>query len=393
MLGIPILILSYVPLNLAVPKGILLLVLATPVQFVAGYRFYRGTYDAIKMHSSNMDVLIAIGTSDCLLLQLRLRTVPKTVPVWRIVTFDTSAVIIALILAGRLLENSVRSRANEAIRKLADLQPRTVTVIREGGVQEEIPIENLVVGNEFVVHPGERLATDGLVVDGRSAVDEKLITGESLPVQKNSGSEVIGGTINGTGALTVRATKVGTDTALSKIVQIVQQSLNSKGPVERLVDTISTYFVPIVIAIALASFIGWTLVAHEAVSFGFTTAVAVVVIACPCALGLATPAAIAVGAGKGAENGILIKGGEYLERTEKIDTVIFDKTGTLTNGKPIVTEVETISKLSSDEILKLAAIVEKIGTPVGTRHSADSAGEISSHSGSRFVRFGTRGWC
>ncbi len=360
VLGVPILLLSYVPAKLPIPTGVLLLALATPVQFIAGFRFYRGTYDAVKMHSSNMDVLIAVGTSAAYFYSLLYVLFPRQFPFGGLY-FDTSAIIIALILLGRLLEHGVSARATEAIRKLADLQPQSVTLVHQGGAQEEISIEKLTSGDEFLVHPGERVATDGVVVDGSSFVDEKLLTGESLPVEKTAGSEVIGGTTNGTGALKVRATKVGEDTALSKIVQIVQQSLNSKGPVERLVDTVSTYFVPIVVAIALASFVGWTVLAGKPPSFGFTTAVAVLIIACPCALGLATPAAIAVGAGEGAENGILIKGAEYLERTEKVDTVIFDKTGTLTNGRPSVTDVEGTHplELSSDEILKLAAVAEK----------------------------------
>jgi P-type Cu+ transporter len=357
VLGIPILFLSYVPVVLPIATGLVLLVLATPVQFVAGYRFYRGTFDAIKMRSSNMDVLIAIGTSAAYFYSLAYVLFPRQFPFGGLY-FDTSAVIIALILVGRLLEHSVRSRATAAIRKLADLQPRSVTVVRSG-VEEKLPIEELQVGDEFVVHPGEKIATDGTVVSGNSSVDEKLVTGESLPVEKTLGGKVIGGTVNGTGALVVRATGVGQDTTLAKIVKIVQESLSSKGPVERLVDTISTYFVPIVVSVALLSFLGWTVLAHKSPSFGFTTAVAVLIIACPCALGLATPAAIAVGAGKGAENGILIKGGEYLERTEKIDTVVFDKTGTLTRGKPSLTDVLRTSQISEDEVLKLAAIAEK----------------------------------
>jgi P-type Cu+ transporter len=359
-LGVPILILSYVPLGLSIPTGWLLLLLATPIQFVAGFRFYRGTYDAIKMRSSNMDVLIALGTSAAYFYSLVYILFPSQFPSGGLY-FDTSAIVITLILAGRLLEYGVRARATDSIRKLAELQPQTVTVIQDKGETREIPIENLVVNDAFIVHPGQKVATDGTVLEGQSSVDEKLLTGESMPVEKTSGSEVIGGTLNGsTGALTVRATKVGTDTALSKIVRMVEDSINSRGPVERLVDTVSTYFVPIVIAIALIAFLGWTFVALHPPSFGFTAAVAVLIIACPCALGLATPAAIAVGAGKGAENGILIRGGEYLEKSEKIDTVIFDKTGTLTRGAPVVTDYgSTTKKFSDDEILKLAGIVEK----------------------------------
>ena len=359
VLGIPILFLSYVAVPLPIPVGWLLLILATPVQFVAGWRFYRGTYDAIKMRSSNMDVLIAVGTSAAFFYSLVYVAFPKQFPYGGLY-FDTSAMVIALILIGRLLEHSVRGRATEAIRKLAELQPRTATVIHEGK-EMEIPVEQVVVGNIFLVRPGEKLATDGIVVEGDSSVDEKLVTGESIPVEKTPGSQVIGGTINVHGALKVRATKVGADTTLAKIVKVVQEAQTSKAPIERLVDTISKYFVPIVVSVALSSFTAWTLVGHQPISFGFTTAVAVLIIACPCALGLATPAAIAVGAGKGAENGILIKGGEYLERTQKIDTIVFDKTGTLTRGEPSVTDIVNLdpAEISDSEILRYAAIVER----------------------------------
>ncbi|MGI0092453.1 MAG: copper-translocating P-type ATPase, partial [Nitrososphaerales archaeon] len=345
--------------SIPIPIGWLLLILATPVQFVAGGRFYRGTYDAIRMRSSNMDVLIAIGTSAAFFYSLIYVLFPRQFPFGGLY-FDTSAIIIALILIGRLLEFSVRGRATEAIRKLVELQPRTATIIRSDGREEEVPIEQVAAGDVFLVRPGERIATDGVVIDGHSSVDEKMVTGESIPIEKMKDGQVIGATINGQGALKVRATKVGTDTTLSKIVQVVQQAQSSKGPIERLVDTISKYFVPIVVAVALFSFGTWTFVAHQPISFGFTTAVAVLIIACPCALGLATPAAIVVGAGKGAENGILIKGGEYLERTQKIDTIVFDKTGTLTKGEPSITDIVNLKSTFSDgEILTFAAIAEK----------------------------------
>ena len=360
VLGIPILVLSYIHVSTLIPLGWLLLILATPVQFGAGWRFYRGTYNAIKMHSSNMDVLIAVGTSAAYFYSLIYVLFPKQFPFGGLY-FDSSAIIIALILIGRLLEHSVRGKATDAIRKLVELQPRTATLVQDDGREKEVPVEQVAVGDIFLVRPGERIATDGVVMDGHSSVDEKMVTGESMPVEKTQDSEVIGGTINAQGALKIRATKVGADTTLSKIVQVVQQAQSSKGPVERLVDTVSKFFVPIVIAIALFSFGVWTLVAHEPISFGFTTAVAVLIIACPCALGLATPAAIVVGAGKGAENGILIKGGEYLERTEKINTVVFDKTGTLTKGEPSVTNLVNfeLRQVKDTEILKFAAIAEK----------------------------------
>jgi P-type Cu+ transporter len=358
-LGIPILVLSYVSISLPIPIGWLLLILATPVQFIAGWRFYRGTWNAIKMRSSNMDVLIAVGTSAAYFYSLAYVLFPKEFPYGGLY-FDTSAIIIALILIGRLLEFIVRGKATDAIRKLVALQPRTATVIHDGK-EQEIPIEQVVEGNIFLVRPGERIATDGIVIDGDSSVDEKMITGESIPVEKSKGFQVIGATINGQGALKVRATKVGADTTLSKIVKVVQDAQSSKGPIERLVDTVSKYFVPMVVAVALLSFLAWTFLAHEPVSFGFTTAVAVLIIACPCALGLATPAAIVVGAGKGAENGILIKGGEYLERMQKIDTIVFDKTGTLTKGEPSVTDVINLkpSSFKDEDVVKFAAIAEK----------------------------------
>ena len=374
-LGVPILVLSYVAVfPSSFPTGWLLLAMATPVQFIAGRRFYQGTWNAIKMRSSNMDFLIAVGTSAAYFYSLTYVILPTEFPYGGLY-FDASAVVIALILIGRLLEQTVKVRATDAIRKLSELQPRTATVIRADGTEEEIPIENVAVGDTFLVRPGGRVATDGVVVGGRSSVDEKMVSGESLPVEKGEGSAVIGATINGLGALRVRATHVGADTALSKIIQIVQDAQDTKAPVERLVNTIAAYFVPIVLTVALVSFSLWTLVGGKPVSFAFTAAVAVLVIACPCALGLATPAAIAVGAGKGAENGILIKGGEYLERTQKIDTIVFDKTGTLTKGEPQVTDLLALGK-DDMEVLRLAAIAERnsehpLASAILKRYDAD----------------------
>lgn len=365
-LGIPVLILSYVSLF---PKSIMswvLLIMATPVQFIAGWRFYQGTWNAIKMRSSNMDFLIAVGTSAAYFYSLVYVLFPKQFPFGGLY-FDTSAIIIALILIGRLLEQTVRGRATEAIRKLAALQPRTATVLRADGTETVIPIEQVAQGDVFLVKPGEKIATDGAVIGGDSSVDEKLVTGESIPIEKTTGDKVIGATLNGTGILKIRATHVGADTTLAKIVQVVQEAQNTKGPVERLANTIAAYFVPIVISVALLSFGLWIAVAGKPVSFAFTAAVAVLIIACPCALGLATPAAIVVGAGKGAENGILIKGGEYLERAQKIDTIVFDKTGTLTKGEPSVIDIVSFG-LPEKEILKLAAIAER-----GSEHPLASA--------------------
>ncbi|MDE1857966.1 MAG: heavy metal translocating P-type ATPase [Thaumarchaeota archaeon] len=360
-LSIPILILSYVPatawLSLA-GTGWVLLALATPIQFVAGWRFYQGTWNALKMRASNMDVLIAVGTSSAYVYSAAYVVFPAELPngAWY---FDTSALIRVLILVGKLLEEFVRGRASESVRKLLALQPPAARRIRADGSEEEVPLDQVGVGDLLLVRPGEKIPTDGTVVEGHSSVDEKMVTGESIPVEKQPASGLIGATLNGTGSLKMRATRVGTDTTLSKIIRVVEEAQASKGPIERLANKVSAYFVPVVIAVALASFGFWTLVAGESFGFGFTTAVAVLIIACPCALGLATPAAVVTGAGKGAENGILIKGGEYLERMQKINTIVFDKTGTLTRGKPSVTDVVSLSALGEKDVIRLAAIAEK----------------------------------
>ena len=347
ILAIPIIILSYAPLpswlSISI-VGWVLLALATPVQFISGWRFYRGTYDAIKMRTSNMDVLIAVGTSAAFFYSAIYVIIPKALPFggWY---FDTSAVIIGLILTGKLLEEFVRGKASDSVRKLLALQPPTARRIKADGSEEDVPLEKVEVGDLLLVKPGEKIPTDGTVVEGHSSVDEKMVTGESIPVEKENNSQVIGATINGTGSLKIKATRVGSDTTLSKIVKVVEEAQASKGPIERLANKVSTYFVPVVIAVALVSYAFWSLVEGQPVSFGFTTAVAVLIIACPCALGLATPAAVVTGAGKGAENGILIKGGEYLERMQKINTIVFDKTGTLTKGKPSVTDIVNLSNI------------------------------------------------
>lgn len=361
ILSVPILILSYVPIGSIISAGSIgwiLLALTTPVQFISGWRFYRGTLDAIRMRTSNMDVLVALGTSAAYIYSALYVIFPKQLPYGGLY-FDTSAVIIVLILVGKLLEEYVRGKASDSVRKLLALQPLTARRIRADGSEEEIPLQEVTVDDVLVVRPGERIPTDGAVIEGHSSVDEKMLTGESIPVEKEAGSPVFGATINGTGSLKLKATRVGSDTTLSKIVKVVEEAQASKGPIERLANKVSTYFVPVVIAVALASFGFWTMVAGRPVSFGITTAVAVLIIACPCALGLATPAAVVTGAGKGAENGILIKGGEYLERMQKINTIIFDKTGTLTQGKPSVTDIITFSGFQEKEIIEMAVVAEK----------------------------------
>ncbi|MDG6988158.1 MAG: heavy metal translocating P-type ATPase [Nitrososphaerota archaeon] len=378
-LGIPILALTYLTVFPAgFPTGLLLLALATPVQFIAGRRFYEGAWNAIKMRSSNMDTLVAVGTSAAYFYSLVFVLFPAEFPYGGLF-FDASSLVVALILVGRLLEQTVKVRANGAMMKLGELQPSTATVIGPDGGEVETPVEKVAVGDLFLVRPGERVATDGVVVEGRSFVDEKMISGESIPVEKSAGSQVTGATVNGSGALRVKATRVGADTTLSRIIQIVQDAQSTKAPVERLVNTVAAYFVPIVVAVSLASFALWVSVGGKSVSFAFTAAVAVLVIACPCALGLATPAAIAVGAGKGAENGILIRGGEYLERTQKIDTVAFDKTGTLTRGEPEVTDVIAVEGGDPKEVVRLAAAAERssehpLASAVLRRYASDFPG-------------------
>ena len=355
-LGVPVLLFSYLPFLPSRYVGLLLLAMATPVQFFAGRRFYAGAWHAVRTKSPNMDLLVALGTSTAYFYSLACVLFPSSLQSGALF-FDASATVIALLLVGRLLEQSMRLRASEAIRRLAELRPTTAVVLR-GGREESVPIELVSKGDVFVVRPGERIATDGVVVEGNSSVDEKLVTGESVPVEKSEGSQVTGATVNGTGALKVRATRVGADTTVSKMLQIVEGAQVARAPIEDLVDRVSKYFVPAVVAASLFSFIFWAGLEGKPVSFALTAAISVLVVACPCALGLATPAAMAVAAGKGAENGILIKGGEELERTQKVDTVVFDKTGTLTTGEPSVTDVVGLGGTDASQALELAAAAE-----------------------------------
>jgi P-type Cu+ transporter len=374
-LGVPILILSYLAVSpTLVPTGVLLLLLATPVQFVAGRGFYRGAWDAIKTRSSNMDLLVALGTSAAYFYSVAYVLSPGFFPSGGLF-FDVSSIVIALILVGKFLEQSVSARANDAVRKLAELQPKTASLVTPDGREVQTPIERIAPGDVLLVRPGQKIPTDAQVLEGHSYVDEKLVTGESVPVEKYEGDQVIGGTLNGNGALKVRATRVGSDTTLASIARLVREAQATKAPVERMVNVVSTYFVPAVLAVALTSFLLWVFVGGKPVSFAFTAAVAVLVVACPCALGLATPAAISVGAGKGAQNGILIKGGEYLQRTGEVTTVAFDKTGTLTEGRPSVTDILPIHEgTDPHELIFLAAIAEKnsehpIASAIARRHA------------------------
>lgn len=341
--------------------------LATPVQFVAGARFYRGAWGALKNRAGNMDTLIAIGTSAAYFYSVAATFVPSLgmEPVF----YETSALLITFVLLGKLLESRAKGRTGDAIKKLVGLAPKTARVVR-GGEEVDLAVEQVVVGDRVVVRPGEKVPVDGVLVEGSSAVDESMLTGEPIPVEKNPGDAVIGATLNKLGSFTFRATKVGRDTALAQIVRLVEEAQGSKAPVQRFADRISAIFVPAVLAAAVATFLVWLFVVPNFVSPEFymdmtpfihalLAGTAVVVIACPCALGLATPTAIMVGTGKGAENGILIKSGEALETAYKLDAIVFDKTGTLTYGTPVVTDVVALGSLGQERVIALAAALER----------------------------------
>ena len=336
-------------------NGWLQFALATPVQFVAGWQFYVDAYHNLKSRSANMSVLVALGTSAAYLYSLAGVLFPGVGVTG--LYFETSAILITLILLGKFLEARAKGRTSEAIEKLLGLQPKTARVVRDGR-EIDVPVEQVQVGDIVVVRPGEKIPVDGVVVEGHSSVDESMITGESLPVEKREGDLVVGATINKHGSFKFRATRVGRETVLAQIVKVVEEAQGSKAPIQRLADVVSSYFVPAVVAVALLTFAGWYLAGA-----GFTRALlnmtAVLVIACPCALGLATPTAIMVGTGKGAEHGILFRGGEHLERAHELDVVVLDKTGTITRGEPQVTDVLALEPYTEEELLSLAAQAEK----------------------------------
>src|SRR5918992_412799 len=338
---------------------ILLLVLATPVQFWAGRRFYRGTWGALKHGQANMNTLVVMGTSAAYLYSVVATLAPQLFAAGRAdVYFDTSALIITLILLGRLLEARAKGRTNEAIKKLAGLQAKTARVVR-GGEEVDVPVEDVEVGDIVVVRPGEKIPVNGRVLSGESTVDEAMITGESIPVTKREGDEVIGATMNTSGSFRFRATKVGEETALYQIMRMVEEAQGSKAPIQRLADRISGVFVPAVIGVAAVTFLVWLLLGPEpALTFALLNAVAVLIIACPCAMGLATPTSIMVGTGKGAESGILVRGGEALEGAHKLDTLVLDKTGTLTRGEPELTDIVLTNGIPEEEFLRLLASAE-----------------------------------
>jgi P-type Cu+ transporter len=349
------------PMEIMNYTNYVMLALATPLQFWIGWRFYRGLWDGIKAKASNMDTLIAIGTTAAYLYSAVVTIVPGYFP-FESVYFETAAIIITLILIGRLLETRTKEKASDAVRKLLDLQPKMAKVIRREGnaeVELEIPIEQVQEGDIMVIRPGERIPTDGIVVDGLSSVDESAVTGESIPVDKKKNDQVIGATINKSGLLRVKATKVGQDTVLSQIITLVEEARTGKAQMQRLVDQVAKYFVPAVLSVAIGVGLGWYFIGDIGITFSLLAFVSVIIIACPCALGIATPAALMMGTGKGAENGILFKGGEYLEIANKVQIIVFDKTGTLTRGKPSVTDMSGLTNsISETELLRLTAIAE-----------------------------------
>jgi Cu+-exporting ATPase len=343
------------------------LLFATPVVLWAGWPFFVRGWASVRARSLNMFTLIALGTGVAWLYSVVATLFPASFPqAFRgpdgtvAIYFEAAAVITVLVLLGQVLELRARERTGGAIRALLDLAPKKARRVRENGDDEEVDLDAVQAGDLLRVRPGEKIPVDGEVVEGRSAVDESMVTGESLPVTKESGDKVIGGTMNASGSFVMRAVKVGRDTMLARIVQMVSEAQRSRAPIQRLADVVSSYFVPAVLAVAALAFIGWSLWGPTpAMGYAIVAAVSVLIIACPCALGLATPMSIMVGVGRGATSGVLIKNAEALERFEKVDTLVVDKTGTLTEGRPKVTAVVTAGELSEDELLRLAASLER----------------------------------
>ena len=347
------------------------LLLAVPVQFWAGFGFYRATISALKHRTANMDTLVAIGTTVAFGYSVFVTLFPQLVTgigIEPMPYFDTAAIIIGLILLGRYFEARAKAGTSEAIKKLIGLQAKTARVFRDGK-EVDILMSEVIIGDIIRVRPGEKIPVDGVVQSGESSIDESMITGESMPVDKGNGDAVVGATMNKTGTFTFRATKIGADTMLAQIIKLVQEAQGSKAPIQRLADLVSSYFVPVVLMLAILTFALWYMFGPApTLLFALLNMVAVLIIACPCAMGLATPTAIMVGTGKGAEHGILIKDAESLETAHKINTIIFDKTGTLTKGKPEVTDIVSLDSIDKDELLRLAGSIEK-----GSEHSLAEA--------------------
>ncbi len=362
MMALMLLPLPIAPWNLAP----LLLIVATIVQFWAGGEFYQQAWAAARHGATNMNTLVVVGTSAAYLYSAFVTLWPALAVGWSLpyhLYFESSVIIIALVLLGRWLEARAKRSTGEAIKSLMGLQAKTARVIRDG-VEQDVPVEQVIAGDMVRVRPGEKVPVDGIVREGRSSVDESMLTGESLPVEKVPGATVFGATINRTGSFVFEATKVGRDTTLAQIVRLVEEAQGSKAPMQRMADEVSSRFVPLVLVLAALTFAGWMILGPEPrISYAIQAAIAVLVIACPCALGLAAPTAIMVGTGKAAENGILVRGGEALEQAQRINTIILDKTGTITRGKPAVTEIMPAEHMTPDDLLRLTAAVE-----VGSEH-------------------------
>lgn len=360
------------------------LIIATPIQFLIGARFYQQSYYALRSGSANMDVLIAMGTSAAYFFSLYNVFFEEVgLGMMKSLYFETSAIIITLVLLGKYFEAVAKGKTSEAIRKLAALQAKTARVVREG-VEVDIPIEEVEIGDIVIVRPGEKVPVDGRIVEGHSSLDESMLTGESIPVDKQIGDMVFGATINKFGTFKLEATRIGRETALAQIIKMVEDAQGSKAPIQKIADQVAGVFVPTVLAIAVVTFVIWYLLGQE-INQALLSAVAVLVIACPCALGLATPTAIMVGTGKGAENGILIKGGEHLEAAYKLNAVVVDKTGTITKGIPELTDVLSLGDLEPDDILKMAGIAEKrsehpLGVAIAAR-AIEVLGQLSEPDG------------
>ncbi|WDW10838.1 heavy metal translocating P-type ATPase [Priestia aryabhattai] len=352
---------SFIPLPHMLMNPWVQLALATPVQFVVGKQFYIGAFKALRNKSANMDVLVALGTSAAYFYSLysSLKSLGSSAHTTQLY-YETSAILITLILLGKLFEANAKGRSSEAIKKMMGLQAKTAVVVRDGA-EIEIPVEEVQKGEVIFIKPGEKVPVDGEIIEGQSALDESMLTGESVPVDKNIGDKVIGATLNKNGFLKIKATNVGKETALAQIIKVVEEAQGSKAPIQRLADYISGIFVPIVVGIALLTFFVWYIwIVPGEFAPALEKLIAVLVIACPCALGLATPTSIMAGSGRAAEFGILFKGGEHLEATHKIDTILLDKTGTVTNGTPELTDVRIAQGYEENELLQLVASAERL---------------------------------
>jgi len=354
ILTIPVFVLSmFFTINQIPFQNYIIWLLATPIQFIVAGQMYKSAFTALKVKTANMDTLIVLGTSAAYFFSVYILFTNGMH-----LYFEASAVLITIVILGRLLEAKAKQRTSEAIKALIELKPKIATVIRNN-IEIKIPVDEVIEGDVIIVKPGEKIPVDGKVIEGSSTVDESMVTGESISIEKITGDNVIGGTINKFGTLSFVATRVGSNTTLARIIKLIEDAQGSKAPIQRFADNISSYFVPIILLIAITTFLIWYFLVGAGFNFALLTSIAVLVIACPCALGLATPTAIMVGTGKGAKEGILIKGGEALEIAHKIKYVILDKTGTITKGKPEVTDIISLNKLNKDELLTIAASIEK----------------------------------